>query len=295
MPVARDLPGPARNARSRPGSVAQCVALWLTAVFLMACGREGPTTPTPPSRLAPESLIVWRDSAVNSDARPTSDAHAAYFLAGNHKVYALAKTSGALLWTTVLTYPSDTDVSFHSGYGTAIAAGLLIIGDVDVFGIDPQTGTIRWRFAPRTTFPQEREFQRLTTDGTTIYVGGVWGNVYAVDAATGAQKWISHVTTLPDSFVRVFNPVIDDHAVYVSFSDDHDTGKNANTEIGAAAFNAATGRLLWWRILTRNPAKQPIEPQGVAITGTRVLTVDRSAISSAWTKRRGQPWTRRHR
>ncbi len=205
-----------------------------------------------------------------SDARPTFDSRAAYFL-GNHKVYALDKSSGNLLWTTSLTYPAGVS---GDGYGLTIAAGLIIVGDIDVFGLDPQTGTIRWRFAPRTTYPNERAFERLATDGQTIYVGGVWGNVYAVDAATGSQRWVSHVTTLPDSFVRVFSPVIDNQAVYVSFSDDRATGKNNGTDVGAAALNLATGQLLWSRILARDPTKPPIEPDGVAITGARVLTVD---------------------
>ena len=242
-------------------------------LVVFACGRDAPLTPeNPPGRILPESLIVWRDSSVNSNARPTFDAHAAYFL-GSHKVYALDKTSGAVLWTTVLTYPGEVSVG-NGGYGTAIAAGLLIIGDIDVFGLDPLTGAIRWRYAPRTTFPNEREFQRLITDGTSVYVGGVRGNVYAVDAATGTQKWVSHVTTLPDSQIRVFNPVLDERAVYVSFSDDRDTGKNNNTDVGAAAFDIGTGRLLWSRVLARNPARPPIEPQGVALIATRILTVD---------------------
>jgi outer membrane protein assembly factor BamB len=240
----------------------------------LACSREGPVLPEtqPASRILPESLIVWRDSAVGSNARPAFDARASYFL-DNHTVHALDKATGAWLWTTVLTYPGDINLSLR-GSGLAIAAGLVIVGDIDLFGLDPQTGVIRWRFAPRLTYPREREFQRLSTDGTTVYIGGVWGNVYAVDAASGTQRWVSHVTTLPDSFVRVFNPVIDAHAVYVSFSDDRQSGKNANTDVGAAALDAMTGRLLWSRVLARNPAKLPIEPQGVALTTSRVITVD---------------------
>lgn len=226
----------------------------------------------PPDRIRPESLIVWRDSAVSSSARPAFDGRASYFL-DNHTVHALDKASGALLWTTVLTYPTDLNSTLR-GAGLAIAAGLLIVGDIDVFGLDPQTGAIRWRFSPRTEFPNERAFQRLSSDGQTIYVGGVWGNLYAVDAATGAQRWVSHVTTLPDSFVRVFNPVIDAHAVYVAFSDDRESGKNANTDVGAAAFDLSTGRLLWSRILARDPGKLPIEPQGVALIDSRVITID---------------------
>jgi outer membrane protein assembly factor BamB len=206
--------------------------------------------------------VVWSQSG-NSGVRPVVDDHALYVL-GTHIVYAFDKTTGAPLWTT----PLNDGTSFLQGYGTAFAAGLLIIGDIDVFGIDPATGVIRWTFAPRLTYPNERSFLRLTTDGTTVYVGGVWGNVYAVDAATGVEKWISHVTTLPDSFVRVFNPVVDRGAVYVAFADFPPGGADNG---GAAAFDAVTGRLLWSQLLPRR-FNGPTEATDITLTATRAVT-----------------------
>ncbi len=190
------------------------------------------------------------------------DDHAVYLL-GEHVVYAFDKTTGAPLWTT----PLLDGTSFLQGYGTALAAGLLIIGDIDVFGIDPATGVIRWTFAPRSKYPNERSFQRLTTDGTTVYVGGVWGNVYAVDAATGVEKWVSHVTTLPDSFVRVFNPAVDRGAVYVAFADFPPGGPDNG---GAAAVDASTGRLLWSQFLPRR-FNGPTESTDITLTQTRAV------------------------
>ena len=155
-----------------------------------------------------------------------------------------------------------------------MAAGLVIIGDIDVFGLNPQTGAIVWRFAPRLTFPDEREFERLTTDGASVYCGGIWGNVYAIDAATGVQRWVSHVTSLPDSAVAVFNPVLAKGVLYVSFSDDHDPrGFNPASEAGAAAFDAATGQLRWSRYLPSQAGVFPSQPEGVALTATRAITV----------------------
>jgi outer membrane protein assembly factor BamB len=191
------------------------------------------------------------------------DDHALYLL-GDHIVYAFDKTTGAPLWTT----PLLDGTSFLQGYGTALAAGLLIIGDIDVFGIDPATGVIRWTFAPRSKYPNERAFQRLTTDGTTVYIGGVWGNVYAVDAATGVEKWVSHVTTLPDSFVRVFNPVVDRGAVYVAFADQPPGTLRDNG--GAAAIDAATGQLLWSQFLPRR-FSEVTESTDITLTETRAV------------------------
>jgi outer membrane protein assembly factor BamB len=222
----------------------------------------------PPARVLPESIVIWRDSQAISSARPTFDAHAAYFL-GTHMVYAVDKSTGGLLWSTALTYPG-LSTGILQGYGTAVAAGLVIMGDIDVFGLDPQTGVIRWRFAPRLQYPNEREFQRLATDGSTVYVGGVWGNVYGVDAATGTQRWISHVTALPDSFVRVFNPVVDHGVVYVAFADD----THAPTDGGVAAFDAATGARLWSTVLPRHHtgAQWSTEATTVALTPDAAIT-----------------------
>ncbi len=184
-------------------------------------------------------------------------------------VYAVDKATGTSLWKTRLAYSSDVNTD-RSGYGTALVAGLLIIGDIDVFGINPLTGAIVWRFAPRLTYPSEREFQRFTTDGTTIYCGGVWGNVYAIDAATGVQRWISHVTTLPDSFIRVFNPVLASGALFTAFTNDRPGGQLSTLNGGVAAFDPASGRLLWSQDLPRKGTTS--ETDGVVVTSTRVVT-----------------------
>ncbi len=218
-------------------------------------GCNAPPLPDTPS-------VVWSRPG-NSGVRPVVDDRALYVL-GEHIVYAFDKTTGAPLWTT----PLNDGTSFLQGYGTALAAGLLIIGDIDVYGIDPATGLIRWTFSPRLTYPNERSFQRLTTDGTTVYIGGVWGNVYAVDAATGVQKWVAHVTTLPDSLIRVFNPALDRGTVYVAFADQPPGTLRDNG--GAAAIDAATGRLLWSQFLPR-PFSEVTESTDITLTQTRAV------------------------
>ena len=201
------------------------VTVFVGVIVATSCDITGPTG-SPGGRVPIGSVLVWRNSSVVAEARPTFDDHAAYVL-GSHVVTAVDKLTGALLWSTPLTYPPDVNTG-HQGYGTAIAGGLVIIGDIDVFGLDPQSGAIVWRFAPRTQFSLEREFERLATDGATVYVGGVWGNVYAIDARTGAQRWTSPVLGAADSSTRVFNPVLSGSAVFVSFSDDHGTGARRN-------------------------------------------------------------------
>jgi outer membrane protein assembly factor BamB len=248
------------------------LALLLVAVTssgLVTCQRDGPSSPVSgatPTLLA-DTLVIWRDSQVlSSPSRPAFDNHAVYFL-GTHVAYAVDKGSGQLLWSTRLEYPDVAPSELKQGYGTAVAAGLVIIGDVDVFGLDPQTGAVRWRFAPRLQYPAERVLQRLAVDSNTVYIGGVWGNVYAIDAVSGVQRWISHVTALPDNFVRVFNPILDHGVLYVAFGDD----TNVPTDGGVAAFDAATGTRLWSQVLPRHHHLASTEAHTVAIASNRAL------------------------
>jgi outer membrane protein assembly factor BamB len=247
--------------------------LWSVAAFATICGASCsrdtvvPSLPQTGNRVLPETLIAWRDSLVSSLARPVFDDSSVYAL-GTHIAYGVDKSSGRLQWSTPLVYPAPIGTGALQGFGTAIAAGTVIIGDIDVFGLDPRSGAIRWRFAPRTQYPNEREFQRLATDGKTVYVGGVWGNVYAIDAASGVQQWISHVTALPDSFVRVFDPVVDRGVVFVSFADD----THPTTNGGVAAFDANTGRRLWSTTFAReNGSGTATEVVSVAVTATRAV------------------------
>lgn len=268
-PLGRESANALRGPIATPPTLAR-VALILG---LLACQRDSATQPCAgcPSggRILPATLIAWQDTATSLVvARPALDSRAVYFL-GRHQVSGVDRTTGAHLWTTTLTYPGG--VPTLNGYGTGTAAGLVIIGDIDLFGLDPATGSIVWRFSPSSTFPNERTFDRLATDASTVYIGGVWGNVYAVDAASGAQRWVAHVTVLPDSNIRVFNPVVTGGVVYVAFTDDR---TDLNPELdngGAAAIDAATGQLLWSQYLPHHFGGLSTETRGAVVTPTRVV------------------------
>jgi outer membrane protein assembly factor BamB len=209
---------------------------------------------------------------VTSSARPVSDERAVYFL-GFHTVRAVDKATGRTLWATHLTYPAGVDIS-HLGYGLAEASGVLIAGDIDVFGLDPTSGAIVWRFAPREQFSHERSYQRLGTNGFSVFVGGVRGNVYAIDARSGMQLWAMPATAFPDTDVRVFNPVVSGADVYVSFSNDHGTGGlSTSTDVGVTCLNAATGAMRWSRVFSSPTSAAPNEPQGVVLAANRVVSV----------------------
>jgi outer membrane protein assembly factor BamB len=251
-----------------------CCGLGIAWLYTLGCSADiaAPPKYTGPTPTKPESLLVWQDSLVASNARPAFDSHSVYFLA-NHVAYAVDKITGAPLWSTTFTYPPTVSVELP-GYGTGVVAGHVIMGDIDIFGLDPATGAVDWRFAPRLTFKNEQAYFRFGNDGTTIYAGGLWGNVYAVDAATGQQKWLTHVTTLPDSFVQVFNPVVAHGVVYTAFTDASLGPLNPERDGGVAAIDAVSGRLLWSQYLPHHFGLPNNQAVAVAITPTRIVTGD---------------------
>ena len=264
-----------RSANALRGPIRTRATIVRVALILglLACQRDAATQPCascpPGGRIPPATLIAWQDTATNVVvARPAVDSRAVYFL-GFHQVTGVDKATGAHLWTTALTYAGG--VPTLNGFGTGIASGRVIIGDIDLFGLDPPTGAIVWRFSPSATFPNERTFNHLATNASTAYIGGVWGNVYAVDAASGVQRWVAHVTTLPDSNIRVFDPVVTGGVVYVAFTDDR---TDLNPELdngGAAAIDAATGQLLWSQYLPHQFGGLSSETRSAAVTPTRVV------------------------
>ncbi|HVT38986.1 MAG TPA: PQQ-binding-like beta-propeller repeat protein, partial [Gemmatimonadaceae bacterium] len=92
-----------------------------------------------------------------------------------------------------------------------------------------------------------------TSDGTTVYCGsGLGGYVYGVDGATGTQRWATKIT--PDSDVLIFSPVLAQGVVYAGFADlQVGPGLNRSQRVtgGVAAIDAASGRLLWMRLLPK--------------------------------------------
>src|SRR5581483_5925061 len=116
----------------------------------------------PHPRVNPATLLLWRDSNAANLGRDAVDQNRVYTLSSN-VVYAVDKSTGAPLWSTAFTYPPEVNATLLGGIWVGLAGGLVIVGDVDLFGLDPATGAIVWRFAPRTTLAGERTFQLLVT------------------------------------------------------------------------------------------------------------------------------------
>jgi outer membrane protein assembly factor BamB len=241
------------------------------AVLLGGCSSLSPDAPPGGGGGLPDpsTLRLWRHPAAASFTRPLVSGSTVFFsTADTHDVTALDKASGALLWKTHLTLSSSAGLG---GLGLVMAGGRLVVGDGDVFGLDPATGTIVWHYVP--TSGRQPGFVRLTSDGTTAYCGSGWGGyVYAVDGASGAERWATQIT--PDSIVGVYSPVLDHGVVFAGYSDlQVHPGPNQDGRSfgGIAAIDASSGRVLWIRLLPHPDSTVASTTQGVLASGGRVF------------------------
>jgi len=250
--------------------VRKALVSWKAGVFLMAGGLSScllfeSTSPRVGPRAA--ELLLWRDTAVKSVTRLTLDQHAVYTLARNHVVSSIDKTSGTTLWQTQLT-PS---VPSRQGAGIMLAAGHLIIGDIDLFALDPATGHQVWKYAPSVgAWPG---WDKQWTDGSIIICGSATGHVYAVDAATGVERWVSHF--VDDTNTNVYSPVVSNGTIFVGFTHFVPPPHLQKTG-GVAALDAATGALRWKVLLPQSDSADETgvwsDPDAILLTPTAVLT-----------------------
>ena len=216
----------------------------------------------------PVTLRLWRNSNARAYSRPLVVGQAVFFLtAGEHDVTAVNKTTGALLWKTHLVLP---DPAF-GGFGLAFGGGRLLVGDSELFGLDPVTGAVVWQYVPSSG--KHPGYRSLTSDGTIAYCGsGSGGYMYAVDGATGTERWKAKIS--PDTNVGVFNPVLDRGVVYAGFSDyqvppgPYQSGRVFG---GVSAVDAASGRILWTTLLPHPDSASASTTEGVAVVNGRVF------------------------
>lgn len=194
------------------------------------------------------------------------DQERVYFLGAGHAVTAVTKRDGVVVWRTVL--PSASAAT--SGSSVVLAASSLVAGDEDVFGLDPLTGEIRWRFTP----PEGRRLGRwiMAARGDTVITGSSSGHVFAIEASSGAELWR---VRLPDALAPsglttdVFDPAIVGEQVFAAF-----TARLSSYPFyagGVVALAAHSGAIQWVRSLPE-PYSTPSHNGafGVAVSSTIV-------------------------
>jgi outer membrane protein assembly factor BamB len=120
-------------------------------------------------------------------------------------------------------------------------------------------------------------------DGLVVTGGGVDGGIYALDAATGQQRW--QVTT-PDRLTVYTTPSIVDGVVYAA------TGPTQDRSDTVLALDAATGRQLWATDVGTDVFAGPAVGEGIAVVGNaddgELIALDAATGARRWT------YTREH-
>lgn len=173
---------------------------------------------------------------------PAVSAGIVYFGSNDHILYALDELTGALRWK----YQTKGRVSASPG----VAGGRVYVGsyDGDFYALDAASGALVWRF----TTEGERRFSarhlhgldpaaEIMPDpfdvflsspaiaGGMVYFGSGDGNVYALDAGSGALRWKFHTGNVVHA-----SPAIANGTLYVGSWDTY-----------FYALDAASGKELW--------------------------------------------------
>ncbi|WP_415380978.1 PQQ-binding-like beta-propeller repeat protein [Halosimplex sp. TS25] len=168
---------------------------------------------------------LWEASPGNQFADPVSDGRHAYIAAGVPT--ALDLRDGSTMWTH--------ELSGVSPWGCCLADETVVVaGERDdggaLVGLDAASGERQWR----TDFGNPVKTSPTDDDGT-VYVPDMWGDVYAVTAATGTVEWQTAVYEQLPSGRRSPTPTVVDGTVVVPSG-------NARRSVG---LNAASGTEEW--------------------------------------------------
>ncbi len=210
-----------------------------------------------------------------------------YFGSADGYVYAVAKENGALRW------------KFQTG--GAIAGAPAIAGDAiivsgrasTVRALSSRDGTPIWSFEMQPTLPTPTEWNYFTAppivDGEQVLIASGDGHLYALDLATGRQRWAFKTE---DSLRAaplvvgdtIYQPSGDDHVYALSRRDGALLWKFATAGVG---YDLSAGYIRS-DIFTR-----PVLEQGLLLFGSRdanVYAVDVASRTKRWTFAYDSTW-----
>jgi hypothetical protein len=177
--------------------------------------------------------MVWANATLPSATLSSSPAVAngrVFFGLDDGSVTALNETNGKAIWTVV---PGGTT---NIRNALTVAYGRVYIGTSNrFFALNATTGTTLWSFNTLNS----NSTSAAVANGV-VYFGTGKGNVYAVDAATGAQKWVAATGAGVSSSPAISlgsNMVIvgsNDHRLY-----------SLNATSGAKLWNYTTSAPIW--------------------------------------------------
>lgn len=214
-------------------------AVWCAPlVLLAACSadRAGGLRPEPP-RTPGQPVTAWQVAGAGWGV-PALDATSAYFLEPGHTLVAVDRATGVLRWRA----PLSTGASQPPGF-TAIVAGPVVaaVDNGAVYAIGragtESAGTRRWVFLPPDGLAAE---DWIDGDSATVYVGTTAGRLFALDAASGAQRWAVQLSAEPGAIAM--GPRRHGATVYVGLK-----RPGSPSTGGVVAVDATRGTVRWSR------------------------------------------------
>lgn len=209
---------------------------------------------------------------------PVIAAGAVFVGRGDGSVVRLALGSGHLEWR----FMTGAPVRSSPAYGD----GTVYVGSADgrVYAIDARTGRARWQFETEGAKLNSADFgfDRRTVqsspalDQTTVYIGARDGILYAIDRATGRERWRfdHHISWVNSS------PAIDSGVVYAGSSDAWFV-QAVDAATAAERWRAKTGSVVW-----SSPAIAGSTIYATEANGT-VYAFDRATGAERWRSRLG--------
>jgi outer membrane protein assembly factor BamB len=225
-------------------------------------------------------LMPWPWGHESGDVYMSSPAFVdgtVYFGAGDGRVYAVDAATGKEKW--------HAQTSGRVRASPAVDGSRVYAGSADgrVYAFDRTTGATKWKFETEGVKLNSGDFgfDRRTVQSSpavangTVYVGARDGWIYAIDGATGTEKWrydhkVSWINT---------SPAVVDGVVYAGSSDAQ----------FVQALDAATGKELW-RATTGVTWSSPAVTGDMVYAGDgagRVNAIDRKTGKLLWSFRTG--------
>jgi outer membrane protein assembly factor BamB len=194
---------------------------------------------------ADQGAVIWRvqtgpvipfewgfESGDYYDSSPVVVGSKVWIGAGDGNLYALDAANGKEIWRF------KTEGRIRSS--PAVSGGVAYVGSMDgsLYAVDAESGKLRWRFDTQGRALKSGNFgfdrksiqsSPAVADGS-VYIGGRDGFLYAVDAATGKERWrldhsASWINTAPAvSLGRVYAGTSDGRFIEAV---EADTGKRA--------------------------------------------------------------------
>jgi outer membrane protein assembly factor BamB len=189
----------------------------------------------------------WRQSLAPSSSSPAVSGGMVYVGTWGEGLHAIDAATGEVVWRFLTGDEAEPDGPPASAFDSspAIADGVVYVGEGPsggVYALDAATGDERWRFVTHGGTPGSP----AVADGTVFFTTETVfdpdeadttpSRLYAVDAATGAERW--HVDLGPGE-TSFSSPAVADGGVYVGV-----TAPETNTGYWLAV-DAATGLERW--------------------------------------------------